>query len=77
MAYYWARKIWFEKIFPYLNNEGTILIGHSLGAMFLLKYLSENTFPQPLSQLHLISSSIDEETGYQEKHYLGDFVWDF
>ncbi|MDR2190990.1 MAG: hypothetical protein LBP53_07690 [Candidatus Peribacteria bacterium] len=25
-ASYLARKIWFEKLFPYLNNEGVILI---------------------------------------------------
>jgi 5'(3')-deoxyribonucleotidase len=29
-ASYKARKIWFEKVFPYLNDEGVILIGHSL-----------------------------------------------
>ncbi|GHV22607.1 hypothetical protein FACS1894176_11050 [Bacteroidia bacterium] len=77
MASYTARKIWFEKLFPYLNDEGTILIGHSLGATFLLKYLSENIFPQPISKLCLVASSIDEETGYDKKHFLGDFVWDF
>jgi hypothetical protein len=29
-AIYKARKIWFKKIFPYLNERETILIGHSL-----------------------------------------------
>jgi hypothetical protein len=29
-ASYKARKIWFEKLFPYLNDEGIILIGQSL-----------------------------------------------
>jgi hypothetical protein len=29
-ASYKAWKIWFEKIFSYLNDEGVILIGHSL-----------------------------------------------
>jgi predicted alpha/beta hydrolase family esterase len=77
MASYTARKIWFEKLFPYLNDEKTILIGHSLGATFLLKYLSENIFPQSISKLCLVASSIDEETGYDKRHYLGDFVWDF
>jgi hypothetical protein len=28
-ATYEGRKIWFEKLFPYLNDEATILIGHS------------------------------------------------
>ena len=36
--------IWFERHFDYLNN-GAILVGHSLGAMFLAKYLSQNNLP--------------------------------
>jgi predicted alpha/beta hydrolase family esterase len=36
--------IWFERHFEYLN-EGAILIGHSLGAMFLAKYLSQHDLP--------------------------------
>lgn len=39
MASYKARKIWFEKIFPYFNGEDLVIVGHSLGAMFLVKYL--------------------------------------
>lgn len=39
MASYKAWKIWFEKIFPYLNDEDLVMVGHSLGAMFLIKYL--------------------------------------
>jgi len=30
MASYKARKIRFEKIFPYFNNEDLVIIGHSL-----------------------------------------------
>ncbi len=30
MASFKAWKIWFEKLFPYLTDEGIILIGHSL-----------------------------------------------
>lgn len=48
-------KIWFERMFAFLNNE-VILIGHSLGAMFLIKYLSENTFPKQIKKLFLVSS---------------------
>jgi hypothetical protein len=29
-ARYNHRKIWFEKIFPYLNNESLVMIGYSL-----------------------------------------------
>ncbi|USN58602.1 MAG: alpha/beta hydrolase [Candidatus Peribacteria bacterium] len=54
-ADYTAWKIWFERHLVYLNNEPLILIGHSLGATFLLKYLSENNFPKIISQLHIVS----------------------
>ena len=30
MANYKAWKIWFEKIFPYFNDEDLVIIGHSL-----------------------------------------------
>jgi predicted alpha/beta hydrolase family esterase len=71
MAYYKARKIWFEKIFPYLNDEEPILIGHSLGGMFLMKYLTENMFPKNIKQLHLVAAVLDDE-----KEYVGDFSID-
>ncbi|MCX6811405.1 MAG: alpha/beta fold hydrolase [Candidatus Berkelbacteria bacterium] len=48
-------KIWFERMFPFLNKE-VILIGHSLGGMFLAKYLSENDFPKHIKQLHLVAA---------------------
>lgn len=54
-ARYIEWKIWFERMFAFLNNE-VILIGHSLGAMFLIKYLSENTFPKQIKKLFLVSS---------------------
>jgi len=54
-------KIWFERMFAFLNNE-VILIGHSLGAMFLIKYLSENTFPKQINKLFLVSSPYGENT---------------
>lgn len=36
--------LWFERHFEYLE-DGAILIGCSLGAMFLAKYLSQNDLP--------------------------------
>ena len=68
-------KIWIEKFIPYLNDE-VILIGHSLGGIFLAKYLSENKFPVRASQLHLVSApseNNDDESGETEKYVLGDF----
>lgn len=53
-ADYTAWSIWFEKIIPYLK-DGDILMGHSLGGGFLLRYLTENRLPVQMSQLHLVS----------------------
>ena len=58
-AKYIEWRIWFERMFEFLNPE-VILIGHSLGAMFLIKYLSENTFPKQIKKLFLISSPYGE-----------------
>jgi len=51
---YW--KIMFEKVFPYFGEEN-ILIWHSLGATFLLKYLNEN-YLENISGIHLISPAV-------------------
>lgn len=48
---YW--KIMFEKVFPYFAEEN-ILIWHSLGGTFLLKYLNENTL-ENISGIHLVA----------------------
>jgi len=53
-AKYEEWKIWFEKIFPFLEG-GVILVGHSMGGLFLAKYLSENTFPKKIKTIFLIA----------------------
>ncbi|MES2966826.1 MAG: hypothetical protein V4668_03490 [Patescibacteria group bacterium] len=58
-ADYRAWAIWFEKVIPFLR-DGVILVGHSLGGGFLLRYLSENKLPITISQLHLIAGVIDD-----------------
>jgi len=63
-------KILFKKIALLLDNN-VILIGHSLGAIFLVKYLSENRFPKKILATLLISPPYDEE-GMEES--LGDFI---
>lgn len=55
-AKYLEWKIWFEKFIPHLKPE-VLLIGHSLGALFLVKYLSENTFPKTIRATFLIAAS--------------------
>ena len=58
-AKYLEWKIWFEKFLPFLR-DGIILVGHSLGGSFLLKYLTENKFPVRISQLHLVAAAVSE-----------------
>jgi len=48
-------KIWFRKLFPYLKN-GVVLIGHSLGGIFLAKYLSEEKFPKKIGATILVAA---------------------
>lgn len=59
-AKYIEWKIWFDKFVPLMNQE-VVLVGHSQGGIFLIKYLSENNFTKKLLGLHLISSPIDTE----------------
>jgi len=63
-------KILFKKIASLLDNN-IILIGHSLGAIFLAKYLTENKFPKKILATLLISPPYDDE-GMKES--LGDFI---
>lgn len=51
-------KINFERYFPFLKNN-LILIGNSLGGIFLAKYLSENKFPKKILSLYLICPPYD------------------
>ena len=47
--------IWFEKYFAYLKDD-VILIGWSLGGMFLAKYLSDKPFPVKIKSLFLLAA---------------------
>lgn len=51
-------KIYFERFFPYLK-ENIILIGISLGGIFLAKYLSENKAPKKILATYLICPPFD------------------
>ncbi len=51
-------KIYFERFFPYLKNN-IILIGESLGGIFLARYLSENKFPKKILSTYLICPPYD------------------
>ena len=49
----WA--LWFSRYYPYLRDD-IILIGWSLGGMFLAKYLAENDFPFKIKRLFLLAA---------------------
>ncbi|MGM5480726.1 MAG: alpha/beta hydrolase [Nanobdellota archaeon] len=51
-------KIYFEKFIPFLNDD-IILIGESLGGVFLAKYLSENKFPKKILSTYLVCPPYD------------------
>ena len=67
-AKYKEWEIWIEKFFPFLR-DGVILVGHSLGGTFWLKYLAESEFPVKISQLHLVAAAATETN-----EPLGDFA---
>lgn len=52
-------KIYFERFFPYLRHN-IILIGTSLGGIFLAKYLSEYKFPKKIISTYLICPPYDD-----------------
>ncbi len=67
-AKYAEWKIWFEKFVPFMEPN-VILIGHSLGAIFLAKYLSENIFPVTIRATLLVGAPFNTPTN----HPLADF----
>ncbi len=59
-AKYLEWKIWFEKIIPFLESK-VVLVGHSLGGIFLVKYLSENKFPKKILAAFFIAAPYDDK----------------
>ena len=69
-AKYLEWKIWFEKVIPYIENE-VVIIGHSLGGIFVAKYLSENNFPKKILATYLIAPPYDDN---DSEYSLADFI---
>lgn len=59
-AKYAEWKIWFEKLLPLLDQE-VIFVGHSLGGIFLAKYLSEHTQNKIIKAVFLLAAPYDEK----------------
>jgi len=58
-AKYEEWKIWFERVVSLLNDD-LILIGHSLGGIFLAKYLSENDLKKKVKAVVLLAAPFDD-----------------
>ena len=67
-ARYTEWSIYFSKIAPLLDDN-VILIGHSLGGIFLAGWLSINDFPKKIKAVILIAAPFNDET----TESLGDF----
>lgn len=61
-------RIVFEKFIP-LFSDDVQLVGHSLGAMFLAKYLQEHPLARPVKRLVLIAGAYD----HSDVEQLGSF----
>ena len=68
-------KIWFEKHFEYLNDN-LVLVCWSQGAVFIAKYLSENTVPFSIKNLILLAAPLDYFVCEGSKEDGGDFYPD-
>ncbi len=69
-AKYKEWKIHFERHFPQLKDN-IILIGSSLGGVFLAKYLSENKFPKKVLSTYLICPPFDNSL--EDEDLVGGF----
>lgn len=74
-AKYEEWKLWFLRHFPYVQ-DGVILIGWSLGAYFLAKYLVENEPPFTIKALFLVAPLFENENVEGDGDDGGDFAFD-
>lgn len=60
-AKYEEWKTWFEKYTQYIADN-VILVGNSLGGIFLVKYLSENIYTKKIKSLHLLAAPFGDRS---------------
>jgi len=71
-ARYKEWKIWFENVAKVLDDE-VVLVGHSLGGIFLAKYLSENVFPKKIKAAILVAAPFEDDKASEDKESLAEF----
>lgn len=69
-AVYAEWELWFSRLLP-LFDDGLILIGHSLGGVFLVRYLSEHELPVRIAATLLVAAPF-QDTDLDES--LGEFI---
>jgi len=60
-ARYAEWKLWFDNVSQVITDD-CILVGHSMGAVFLAQYLSQNKFPRRIKATILIATPYDDES---------------
>lgn len=68
-------KLWFDRIAE-IAEDDCIVIGHSLGGIFLVKYLSENKFPKKIAATIIIAAPFNDEEGEELTDFKIDSIAD-
>ncbi len=66
-AKYVEWKTWFEKCTPFLQDD-LVFVGHSLGGLFLAKYLSENVYPKKIKGFFVVAAPFWGKTGKHQRN---------
>lgn len=66
-------KLWFSRVSEFFDDK-VILIGHSLGGIFLAKYLSENTLTKTIKAVILVATPYDDSDDVNGGESLIDFL---
>jgi len=67
-AVYDEWRVYFEKFLPHLRHD-VHLVGHSLGGMFLAKYLNDHRLEKPVEQVIFVAPGYDDDSNEE----LGSF----
>jgi predicted alpha/beta hydrolase family esterase len=66
-------KLWFERFIPFME-DGVVLIGHSLGGIFLARYLSEEDLPKKIAGTFLVAAPFEMRGKGETQRVVSEFV---